>query len=67
MKISQNIKIMKKILSIITLLTVFSYSGYSSTADYLMDPMPGNKPAPEFNLVGMDEKMHTLKSLEGRF
>ena len=34
---------------------------------YLMDPMPNHKRAPDFSLIGMDEKIHTLKSLEGRF
>ena len=35
--------------------------------DMLMDPMPAADPAPDFNLMGMDEKMHTLESLEGKF
>jgi len=34
---------------------------------YLMDPMPNHKRAPDFSLIGMDEKIHTLKSLEGKF
>ena len=34
---------------------------------YLMDPMPSHKRAPDFSLIGMDEKIHTLKDLEGRF
>jgi len=34
---------------------------------YLMDPMPNHKRAPDFSLIGMDEKIHTLKDLEGKF
>ena len=34
---------------------------------HLMNPMPNHKRAPDFSLIGMDEKIHTLKGLEGRF
>tara|TARA_Y100001949_G_C15850538_1_gene270449 strand:- start:179 stop:655 length:477 start_codon:yes stop_codon:yes gene_type:complete len=34
---------------------------------HLMNPMPNHKRAPDFSLIGIDEKIHTLKGLEGRF
>ena len=37
------------------------------SASYLMDPMPNKKLAPDFKLIGMDEKLHTLKDLQGKF
>lgn len=37
------------------------------SASYLMDPMPNKELAPDFILIGMDEKEHTLKDLEGKF
>jgi len=36
-------------------------------ASYLMDPMPNKELAPDFILIGMDGKEHTLKELEGKF
>ena len=38
-----------------------------SSNDMLMDPMPAANPAPEFNLMGMDGKEHTLEDLRGKF
>ena len=35
--------------------------------DMLMDPMPAAKPAPDFNLMGMDGETHTLEDLKGKF
>ena len=35
--------------------------------DMLMDPMPAANPAPDFNLMGMDGKTHTLEDLKGKF
>ena len=35
--------------------------------DMLMDPMPAADPAPDFNLMGMDGKTHTLEDLKGKF
>ena len=35
--------------------------------DMLMDPMPAANPAPNFNLMGMDGKTHTLEDLKGKF
>ena len=35
--------------------------------DMLMDPMPAANPAPDFNLIGMDGKTHTLEDLKGKF
>ena len=32
-----------------------------------MDPMPNKKLAPDFKLIGMDEQLHTLKDLRGKF
>ena len=58
---------MKNILSSILLFIFFILPVNTNSAKFLMDPMPSHKPAPNFNLVGMDEKMHTLESLEGRF
>ena len=34
--------------------------------DMLMDPMPAANPAPDFNLMGMDGKTHTLEDLKGK-
>jgi thiol-disulfide isomerase/thioredoxin len=36
-------------------------------SEMLMDPMPAAKPAPEFTLMGMDGKTHTLDDLKGKF
>ena len=58
---------MKNILSSILLFIFFILPVNTNSARLLMDPMPSHKPAPNFNLVVMDEKMHTLESLEGRF
>ena len=56
----------KYIFSLALILSVaFTDNVYANK--YLMDPMPAHNKAPEFNLMGMDEKMHTLKSLEGKF
>ena len=35
--------------------------------DMLMAPMPAANPAPDFNLMGMDGKTHTLEDLKGKF
>ncbi len=35
--------------------------------DMLMDQMPAANPAPDFNLMGMDGKTHTLEDLKGKF
>jgi thiol-disulfide isomerase/thioredoxin len=35
--------------------------------DMLMDPMPAAKPAPDFNLMGMDGETHSLEDLKGKF
>ena len=35
--------------------------------DMLLDPMPAANPAPDFNLMGMDGKTHTLEDLKGKF
>ena len=35
--------------------------------DMLMDPMPAANLAPDFNLMGMDGKTHTLEDLKGKF
>ena len=58
---------MKNILSSALLTIFFFFPANINAAKYLMDPMPSHKPAPNFNLVGMDEKMHSLQSLEGKF
>lgn len=39
----------------------------SHANDMLMDPMPAAKPAPDFNLMGMDGKTHSLEDLKGKF
>ncbi|MAR78063.1 MAG: hypothetical protein CMD43_03870 [Gammaproteobacteria bacterium] len=58
---------MHKYLSIIILSSTLLFSNSTFTATYLMDPMPSNNPAPEFSLIDMNEEIHTLKSLEGKF
>ncbi|MBT3697151.1 MAG: TlpA family protein disulfide reductase [Gammaproteobacteria bacterium] len=58
---------MKKILSLFILLPLLFVSHNVKASGYLMDPMPSHDRAPEFSLIGMDEKVHTLKSLEGKF
>ena len=56
----------KYIFSLALILSVaFADNVYANK--YLMDPMPAHNKAPEFNLMGMDEQRHTLKSLEGKF
>ena len=32
-----------------------------------MDPMPNKEKAPDFIMMGMDEKEHTLDGLKGKF
>ena len=58
---------MKKLLSIFVLLPTLFFTYNLNASGYLMDPMPSHERAPEFSLIGMDEKVHTLKSLEGKF
>ena len=58
---------MNKYIYLLALILLVPFTTVYSETKYLMDPMPSHKPAPNFNLVGMDEKMHTLESLEGRF
>ena len=58
---------MKKYIYIFLLVLLIPFTSLNSATKYLMDPMPANDRAPEFTLMGMDEKTHTLKSLEGRF
>jgi len=58
---------MKKYIYIFLLVLLIPFTSLNSATKYLMDPMPANDRAPEFTLMGMDEKIHTLKSLEGRF
>ena len=55
---------MKKILSLFILLPLLFVSYNVKASGYLMDPMPSHDRAPEFSLIGMDEKVHTVKSLE---
>ena len=56
----------KYIFSLAMILSV-AFTGNVYANKYLMDPMPAHNKAPEFSLMGMDEKIHTLKSLEGKF
>ena len=58
---------MKKYIYIFLLVLLIPFTSINSATKYLMDPMPANDKATEFTLMGMDEKIHTLKSLEGRF
>lgn len=51
----------------LALILLVPLNNISSSTKFLMDPMPAHNKAPEFNLMGMDEKMHTLESLEGKF
>lgn len=51
-------------------ITLFGFLLFTTnvfSASYLMDPMPNKELAPDFILIGMDEKEHTLKDLEGKF
>ena len=54
---------MKKYIYIFLLVLSIPFASLNSATKYLMDPMPANERAPEFTLMGMDEKTHTLKSL----
>ena len=58
---------MNKYIYIFLLVLSMPLASLNSASKYLMDPMPSHNKAPEFTLMGMDEKIHTLKSLEGRF
>ena len=58
---------MKINIYILALILLVPLSNISSSTKFLMDPMPAHNKAPDFNLMGMDEKMHTLESLEGKF
>ena len=58
---------MKKYIYMLALTLLVPFSNIDSASKYLMDPMPAHNMAPEFSLMGMDEKIHTLESLEGRF
>ena len=58
---------MKKYIYIFLFVLSMPLASLNSASKYLMDPMPSHNKAPEFTLMGMDEKIHTLKSLEGRF
>ncbi|MBH44483.1 MAG: alkyl hydroperoxide reductase [Gammaproteobacteria bacterium] len=57
---------MKKILLYSFLIYITFFSSLTS-ARYLMDPMPTKEVAPAFNLVGMDEKFHTMDEFKGKF
>ena len=58
---------MKKYIYIFLLVLSIPFASLNSATKYLVDPMPAKNKAPEFTLMGMDEKTHTLKSLEDRF
>ena len=49
----------------VMLLTLFIQPTQAN--DMLMDPMPAANTAPDFNLMGMDGKTHTLEDLKGKF
>ncbi len=49
------------------LIACLIFTSFSVNARYLMDPMPNQKVAPSFNLIGMDEKFHTLDEFKGKF
>ena len=38
----------------------------NSNKNYLMNPMPNHSTAPNFELIGLDEKYHTLKEYRGK-
>ena len=58
---------MKTFVTILALTLLIPSTDIVSANKFLMDPMPAHNKAPEFNLMGMDEKIHTLESLEGKF
>ena len=39
----------------------------SSNSTYLMNPMPNQDTAPDFKLIGLDEKFYELKGFRGKF
>ena len=55
------------VLSFFLGLTFYAIPITSESNSYLMDPMPNKKPAPDFVLMGMDGKEHTLNDLKGKF
>ena len=57
---------MKTFVTILALTLLIPSTDIVSATKFLMDPMPAHNKAPEFNLIGMDEKIHTLESLEGK-
>ena len=57
---------LKKIFIISLVVISFTLNSVQAN-DMLMDPMPSAKPAPEFNLMGMDGETHTLDDLKGKF
>ena len=67
MRINQSINIVKKpLILLFTCLITFGASNLSGN-QYLMDPMPNKEKAPDFLMMGMDEKEHTLAGLKGKF
>ena len=55
-----------KLLKILLFLLILPTQNLFSSP-YLMDPMPNKKPAPDFVLVGLDGKEHSLTELRGKF
>ena len=51
---------MKNILAIFILLPILFFTYDVKSSGFLMDSMPSHERAPEFSLMGMDEKIHTL-------
>ena len=67
MRINQSTNVVKKpLILIFTCLITFGTNSLSSN-QYLMDPMPNKEKAPDFIMMGMDEKEHTLDGLKGKF
>ena len=67
MRINQSTNVVKKpLILIFTCLITFGTNSLSSN-QYLMDPMPNKEKAPDFTMMGMDEKEHTLDGLKGKF
>ncbi len=50
---------MKKYIYMLALTLLVPLSNIDSATKFLMDPMPAHNMAPEFSLMGMDEKIHT--------